>query len=300
MFLHSKTKWLWFLALIALLGLALILWRESSGLGQVSARFVGRTVDSAGQVHIIYEITNETRSTIGVSVSTLEAYHERTGWWDLRGMWPAVWRIEKSAGIAQNTYQPTLFARSAALLEIVQPPFWREGSAVRGRVWHLRIESGAVTQLRSIALRLGLPTHRLMWPRPGFIELPETALAVAAQPAAPPHLAAPALQPTSAPIALQPSEEVLPAGSIKFISAPLRSVLDIYAAIADVRLEIDSRVRTLNAEITLQPTQSLTRSDVVRLFERTLEQQAGLSIRRLQSNRVAVTLDEGPRAKSPR
>jgi hypothetical protein len=301
MYVHAKTKWLWPVVLVFLLLLIFVLRSGGSRPDQVSARFVRRSTDSNGLAHIFYEVTNRTRNAIGMSVSSLQANHERTGWWDVRGMWTAVWHVEKSAGNVQNAFRPTLYARSSARLEIVQPLFWKEGSAVSGKVWHCKIENGVLTYLRSFASRLGLPVQRLMLPKPDSIELPEVILSGNAQVVLPPAGAAMVAQQTSSPLtALRPSEQVLPAGSILFESAPLRSVLDIYAELADAHLKIDPRVRVSSAEISLQLTQSMTRSDVLLLFERTLMQQAGLTMRHLQSNSVEVMPSDKASTKSSR
>jgi hypothetical protein len=294
-----KTKWLWLLAPLALVVLAAALFRGSGAPGQVSARLVGRTFDSSGQAHIVYEITNGTSSAIDLSVSVLEAHHERTGWWDVYG-WPTAWRMERTAGVAQNPGRATLHARSAAQLEILPPRFRSEGSALRGKVWHIKMEGKTAKQLRSIASRLGLPSRWLMWPKPGLADLPEAELAAAALPAAMPPVATVPQGTPAPPIASQPSGDILPAGCIKLHDVDLRTVLDIYAELADGRLEIDPRVRALNAKLSLETTQALARAGAVRLLEQALRQQAGVAVRRSETNCIEVTLDERPKGESAR
>jgi hypothetical protein len=75
---------------------------------------------------------------------------------------------------------------------------------------------------------------------------------------------------------------MLPAGCITLRYSELRTVLDIYAELTDVRLEIDPRVRALNAKVSLETTQALARPDAVRLLEQALRQQAGVAVKPLR------------------
>ena len=137
-----------------------------------------------------------------------------------------------------------------------------------------------------------------MRPKPGLVDLPEAELNAAALPATRPAPIATIPQGTAAPaLASQASEEILPASSIILRQASLRMVLDIYADLAGARLEIDPRVRELNAQISLETTQSLTRSDAARVLEQAMQQQAGLDIKRSEKKYIEVTLDERAKTK---
>src|SRR5438067_2581988 len=178
-----KAKWLWLLIPVALTVLAAALCRSPGGGGPISARFVGQTLDSTGRVHVVYEVTNGTSSAIDLWTSLLEERHERTGWWDVDKWsvnlsggsdgWLTAWHLEKRDGVAKSARQLTLNAGRAAQLTILAPRLTGNGSAVRGKLWQIKLEGRAVTQVRSIASHLGLPRRWLMWPKPGLIDLPE-------------------------------------------------------------------------------------------------------------------------------
>src|SRR5438105_11434846 len=200
-----KKKWPWLLVAVALALLVGALRRSSSEVGKISARLVRQTFDPTGQVHLVYEVTNGTRNAIEVRTSVLEEHHERTGWWEMPDRWLTEWHIEKNAGIVQSPHQVTLHAGFTAQLEIFPvggggPRYFSNRSAVRGKLWHIKIERRAVRQVRSIASRLGLPPRWLMRPKPGLVDLPEAELDATALPAT-----------TAAPVATIPQRTTAPA-----------------------------------------------------------------------------------------
>jgi len=299
--MKAQTKFLWLLVPAAALAVLLIVvCVGSSGPGRISARLVGRTLDPTGQVHIVYEITNGTSSTLELRITELQERHERTGWWDVRDRRPSVWLpaqfIEKTAGVVQNPDQVFLGGGSAVRLEFLAPRSPGQGLAVRGKLWHIKIERKVVTEARSLASRFGLPRRWLMLPKPGVTDLPEAELADFALSAAPPspETSVP-LGPPALPIAWPRSEQILPAGAIVLRQTNLRRVLDIYADLAGAPLEIDPRVRDLNAQIRFESTQSLSRSDAIRLLGQAMQDQAGIVIKPTAKNRIEVRLDEQPK-----
>ncbi len=84
------------------------------------------------------------------------------------------------------------------------------------------------------------------------------------------------------------SEQTFPAGAIKFQEAELRVVLDIYADIANVTLELEPAIRTMQTRITLQNTEPITRRAALRTFEDALEKQAGIKMERMGSQHIKV------------
>jgi len=78
----------------------------------------------------------------------------------------------------------------------------------------------------------------------------------------------------------------------------LQKVLEIYADLAGAPLDIEPRVRELNAQISFGSTQSLSRSDAIRLLGQAMQDQAGIVIQPTAKNRIEVTLDDQPK-KNP-
>ena len=140
-----------------------------------------------------------------------------------------------------------------------------------------------------------------MWPKPGLIDLPEAELAAVTSPAKTPTPPEIVVQGSAAvPVGAQGAEELLPPGGIRFRQTGLQMVLDIYADLAQARLEIDPRVRALNARISLETTQALSRADAVRLLERAINEQAGVAFKRSQKDGIEVTLEEGAKTNTNR
>ncbi len=298
--IKPRTKCLWWFVPIALAVLVIVLCVGSSGPGRISARLIGRTLDQTGQVHIVYEIRNGTSSTLELRITDLQERHGKTGWWKVRDRWPAVWYpdqfIEKTSGVVQNPDQVFLGRGSAVRLEILAPWSPSQGLAVRGKLWHIKIERKVVTEARSFTSRAGLPRRWLMWPKPGLTDLPEAELADVALSAAPPSPETSVPRgPPALPTAWPRSEQILPVGAIVLRQLDLQRVLDIYADLAGAPLEIDPRVRVLNAQITYESTQSLARSDAIRLLGQAMQDQAGIVIKPSGKDRIEVRLDEKPK-----
>ena len=92
-----------------------------------------------------------------------QALHERTGWWDT--VWPRRGR-PKTAGIARHAGLVELNPHSTATLEIRIEGTFREGTAMKGKLSALKIESDTAWRLRDIARRLGVPPRWQMLPEP--------------------------------------------------------------------------------------------------------------------------------------
>ena len=71
-------------------------------------------------------------------------------------------------------------------------------------------------------------------------------------------------------------------GSIQFINASLRTMLNAYAHLADAQLDVDPRVRVSQAMFGFTNTQALSRAEAVRLVARVLEQQGDIAARRVE------------------
>src|SRR5207237_10282315 len=102
---------------------------------------VGQKADASGQRHITYEITNETRNAIELTVLQIEARHESTGWWVVSPEWRRVWHLKQAAGVVRGISQATLNPLSSAQFEVL-PPLWHlEGTAVRGQLQSMKVAS---------------------------------------------------------------------------------------------------------------------------------------------------------------
>ena len=299
-----KTKWLWIVGAAALVVVA-VLGVLGAGAGtsrKASVLSVVRTQDPNGQFHIVYEITNTTSGTIELELISLETHHKRTGWWEVYG-WPTSWHIDKTAGRARGIKSVTLHQFSSAKLDVLPPQFHREGVALRGKLQQIQVDSPAAKRLRRLANRLHLTVPGLVVPRPVLVDLSAVELPMASGPTrvpgpVPALVAAPAQMPSpvdgvagnamGSQSPVSGSEMILPAGCIRFVEADLRTVLGIYAELANAQLEIDSPVRKLATRITVENTQAVTRSQAVELLEKALREQAGVNVKPLGANRISV------------
>src|SRR3954451_13463950 len=97
-----KTKWQWMFIPLALALVAAFFALRSPTPRTVAVRVAEQTTDATGRSHIFYELTNGTSARVEFSMARphLEAYHDRTGWWDVSD-WTAVWPMTNGNGIAQ-------------------------------------------------------------------------------------------------------------------------------------------------------------------------------------------------------
>ena len=297
-----KRKLLWIIVGAALVMLAVTVLApvRPRGARRISARFARQTIDPARGLHLFYEITNGTGEPTEVAESApLQVLHERTGWWDSSG-WTTAWHVDKASGTARDSARADLRPHSAGTLEVAFRWSHGEGSASRGRLWTIKVESEWVLRLRAAADRLGMPRRWQMMPTPRWIDLPEAAfhnsaspVVAAAPPALPPPVALPGAHPAPAPTRSS-AEEVTPAGLIQFQNCSLRMVLDIYTALADSQVELDSRVRASRALFSFTNTATLRRSEVVQLLELALEQQGRIAVSHVGQKRSRLVPVESP------
>lgn len=265
--MRVKRNLLWVLV-VPLFSIAAVLvalnQRDSVGF---AARVLG-TTNAGGQLHVIYEISNRTSKLLDFDVLRLETRH-LTGWWKSSDK---IWHFDNTSG--------RLNARSKAQLDILAP---YSGAAIRGELQYKKDESQIVEYLRRMGGHLGLP-RRWVMPRLINIKLPEVQTErsrIAAPPATSPF-----------PAAAQSSEETFRAGRFRCSNVGLGTILDNYAFLADAELVVDPRVRTLTATLTFENSQDMTRSELVRLFEQALRDQAGVVVKRLDTGRIEVKYDE--------
>jgi hypothetical protein len=237
----------------------------------------------------------------------LQVLHERTGWWEAEG-WSTAWHVEQAAGIAKDAQRAELRPRSSGTLEIRIQGLFGGGSALRGRVRTVKVETEAVLRLRAIAHSLGVPPRWQMLPKPRLVELPQVAIQRSATSAAgAATVAAPPPTPTSATAGVNSATalsaasdgagEIVAPGGLQFRNASIGTVLDLYAVLANAQLEVDARVRASRATFSLTNTEALSQTGAMRLLEQVLEQQGGIVIQRVDSQHVRVIPIEAQAAK---
>lgn len=88
-----------------------------------------------------------------------------------------------------------------------------------------------------------------------------------------------------------PSAEI--AGcSFNFIGADSQQVLEIYGNIAGLQLKTGSYP---SASITMATSKPVTKGEAIKLLEKTLKEQAGLVVKRLNDKQASVTYDPSVR-----
>jgi hypothetical protein len=88
-----------------------------------------------------------------------------------------------------------------------------------------------------------------------------------------------------------PAAELLPPGTIDFTGATVLQVLELYKLATGVSLVSDSRVRTVQHEITLQ-AKGKANDEAAKLLEKALLEQAGIVITHLDGKRASVTYND--------
>lgn len=87
-------------------------------------------------------------------------------------------------------------------------------------------------------------------------------------------------------------ELVIPAGLVNVNSADACQMLQLYTLLSGKELVTSSHVNSVAAKITLQPEVALKKSEVLKLFEKALLDQAGIVITKLDEKRVSVTYND--------
>jgi len=293
-------KWRWAVVVVILLasGILAFLFFLPPATGNLSARIIQQTIDDGERQHIRYAVSNGTSQPLELSLASLQAHQERTGWWQLDTK--QTWQIEKNAGQLHGGFTATLNPKCAAELEIVPqgfrlstpapkvPKVW----AVRGTLQFARNDrSHLETTLKKLGRRLGLSRRWVMPGAVGWISLPDANFDFSPVPLPSSELvtaAAPARPLTVA----QPAEVQFPAGFLKLQSTDMQTVLNIYADLAEAQLDIQPAVRISPARISLEITQAVSRLEAVALLEQALHEQAGVLVKHLENKHIAVGIDQ--------
>lgn len=91
---------------------------------------------------------------------------------------------------------------------------------------------------------------------------------------------------------LCPARAAVPDGIIDFKGVPAPFVLAMYKKMCGLELVIDSRAKQLQSPITLHVDSPITKSDLMKLVEKTLIEQAGIVITKLDDKRISVTFND--------
>ena len=83
-----------------------------------------------------------------------------------------------------------------------------------------------------------------------------------------------------------------PKRTVNFINTPLEKILPIYHELSGLELIESSEVKTLHTAITLRTAVPVSRSDLVKLMEKALVDQAGVVISHLDPQRASVTYND--------
>lgn len=240
----------------------------------------------------VFEITNRTSNWFEVNNLSVEAYHNKTGWWPVR--WP--YHFANEDGRIGHVRFP-IGPYSRARCEISLPGSDREGSAHRVNFSVTKIESQRVKKIRStIASLLNLSDFRFFAPKPRNVQLafptlppcPTTTL---------PYLP---IEPTtfvSSNASTSRIDKTSPEPpcvfQIKILQTELREVLDLYAELANTNLEIAPRIRSMEKRLTIQSSRPLSRFEALSLIEQELQHQAGITVQHLGKQRVKLNYPSG-------
>jgi hypothetical protein len=83
-----------------------------------------------------------------------------------------------------------------------------------------------------------------------------------------------------------------PTRTLNFINTPVQKILSIYHDLSGYELIESSEVVKLHAVITLRTAAPVSKSDMVKLMEKALVDQAGVVISRLDAQRASVTYND--------
>jgi RNA polymerase sigma factor (sigma-70 family) len=86
------------------------------------------------------------------------------------------------------------------------------------------------------------------------------------------------------------SESMIPAGSINFINTDLRQVLEIYASLAQAKIEMDETVKSLPVLIRFTNDEPVTKLEAIELLDSVLLEQAGIEVTHPKTNQVVMHL----------
>lgn len=83
-----------------------------------------------------------------------------------------------------------------------------------------------------------------------------------------------------------------PKRTVNFINTPIEKILPIYHELSGLELIESSEVKKLHTVITLRTAAPVSKSDMVKLMEKALVDQAGVVISRLDAQRASVTYND--------
>ncbi len=104
------------------------------------------------------------------------------------------------------------------------------------------------------------------------------------------HIAA-APKPNGAKDSAQSLEDMLPAGAIQLSNVDLQQVLTFYQELSIGTVDIADPIKRMDTPICLTNSERMSRSEVLRLFEKALHDQAGIITTPTGSNHVALSLE---------
>jgi len=84
---------------------------------------------------------------------------------------------------------------------------------------------------------------------------------------------------------------MLPAGAIQLSNVDLQQVLTFYQELSIGTVDIADPIKRMDTPICLTNSERMSRSEVLRLFEKALHDQAGIITTPTGSNHVALSLE---------
>jgi hypothetical protein len=83
-----------------------------------------------------------------------------------------------------------------------------------------------------------------------------------------------------------------PKRTVNFLNTPLQKILLIYHEFSGLELVESSDVKKLHPVITIQSAEPVSKSEMIKLIENALLEQAGVVITHLDAKRVSVTYND--------
>ena len=83
-----------------------------------------------------------------------------------------------------------------------------------------------------------------------------------------------------------------PKRTLNFINTPLEKILPVYHQLSGLELVVSSDVNKLHRVLTIRSAEGVTKSQMLKLIEKALLEQAGVVISRLDEQRASVTYND--------
>ncbi|MGD0744272.1 MAG: hypothetical protein ABSA45_03870 [Verrucomicrobiota bacterium] len=83
-----------------------------------------------------------------------------------------------------------------------------------------------------------------------------------------------------------------PKRTVNFTNTPLEKILPVYHQLSGLELVVSSDVRKLHRVLTIRSDEGVTKSQMLKLIEKALLEQAGVVISRLDEQRASVTYND--------